>query len=69
MRDEWVRTLRTAVQVLVASAAVVPVLVPALGLSASIGLGAALVGAAAVVTRLMAIPVISNWVNKLLKAE
>lgn len=69
MRDEWVRTLRTAVQVLVASAAVVPVLVPALGLSASIGLGAALVGAAAVVTRVMAIPAISDWVNKLLRAE
>ena len=69
MKDQWVRTLRTAVQVLVASAVVVPVLVPALGLSASIGLGAALVGAAAVVTRLMAIPAISDWVNKLLRAE
>lgn len=69
MRDEWVRTLRTAVQVAVTAAVAIPVVVPAIGLSASVGLGAALIGGAAVVTRLMAIPVISDWVNKLLKAE
>lgn len=69
MRDEWVRTLRTALQVTVSAAVIIPVAVPALGLSASVGVGAALVAAAAIVTRLMAIPVISDWVNKLLRAE
>lgn len=69
MKDSWVRTLRTAIQVAVASAAVIPVLVPSLGLNASVGVGAALVGASALVTRLMAIPVVSDWVNKLLRAE
>lgn len=69
MRDSWVRTIRTAVQVAIASAAVIPLLVPALGLSATVGVGAALVGAAAAVTRVMAIPVVHDWVNKLLRAE
>jgi hypothetical protein len=69
VRDSWVRTIRTAVQVAIASAAVIPLLVPALGLSATVGVGAALVGAAAVVTRVMAIPVVHDWVNKLLRAE
>lgn len=69
MKDSWVRTIRTGVQVAIAAAAVIPVLVPALGLSATVGVGAALVGAAAIVTRVMAIPAISDWVNKLLKAE
>lgn len=69
MRDSWVRTIRTAVQVAISSAVIIPVLVPALGLNASVGVGAALVGAAAIVTRVMAIPAISDWVNKLLKAE
>lgn len=68
MKDQWVRTLRTAAQVAVTAAVVIPVLVPALGLSASVGVGAALVGGAAIVTRLMAIPVISDWINRLLKA-
>lgn len=69
MKDEWARTIRTGVQVAVAAAAIIPVLVPALGLSATVGVGAALVGAAAIVTRIMAIPVVSDWVNKLLRAE
>lgn len=68
MKDSWVRTLRTAFQVAVASAAIIPVLVPALGLSATVGVGAALVGAAAIVTRIMAIPVISDQINRLLRA-
>lgn len=56
-------------QTAIAAAAVIPVAVPALGLSTSVGLGASLVAAAAVVTRIMAIPTVSDWVNKLLKAE
>lgn len=69
MRDEWVRTLRTAVQVAVSSAVIIPVLVPALGLSASVGIGGALVAAAAIVTRVMAIPAISEPINRWLRAE
>jgi len=69
VKDSWVRTIRTAVQTAIAAAAVIPVAVPALGLSTSVGLGASLVGAAAFVTRVMAIPAVSDWVNKLLRAE
>jgi len=69
VRDEWVRTFRTAIGVTISAAAVIPLMVPALGLDTTVGVGAALVGAAAAVTRVMAIPGISERINRWLRAE
>lgn len=67
MRDEWKRTLRTAIQVAIATAPLAPVLVPTLGLSAAAGLGAALIAIAAAVTRISTVPQIAELLNKYLK--
>lgn len=67
MRDEWKRTLRTAIQVAIATAPLVPVLVPTLGLSATVGLGASLIAIAAAVTRISTIPEIAELLNKYFK--
>lgn len=69
MRDEWVRTFRTVIGVTISAAAVMPLVVSAAGISTTVGAGAALVGAAAAVTRVMAIPGISERINKWLRAE
>lgn len=60
------RTIRTAVQALIGVVPLFPVLVPALGLSESAGLGAALVAVSAGVARLMAVPQVDAWVDNLL---
>lgn len=67
MRDEWIRTVRTAIQVVVTVAAVVPMIVPAVGLSATVGVGAAAVAVAAAITRVMQIPAAAALLNKYLK--
>lgn len=69
MRDEWVRTARTVIGVTISVAAVIPLAVPALGLSSTVGAGAVLIGVAAAATRLMAIPAISEPINRWLRAE
>jgi len=69
VKPEWVRTIRTAIQVVIAVVALVPVLVPALGLSATVGVGAGLTAIAAVVTRIMAVPQLSELINRLLRSE
>lgn len=67
MKDEWVRTIRTAAQVAVAISASAPVLVPALGLSVTTGVGAVVVMVATAITRVMQIPEVSEILNKYLK--
>ena len=67
MRDEWVRTVRTAIQILVSVGALAPVLVPALGLSTTVGVGAAVIGVAAIVTRVTSTPEIAELLNKYFK--
>lgn len=61
----WVKPTRTAIQVLIALIPVVPILVPALGLSATAGVGAGLVTAAAFLSRLMQIPRVEEILNRL----
>lgn len=51
---KWERPTRTAIQFLIVLIPAVPFLVPALGLSATAGLGASLVAGASLLSRLMA---------------
>lgn len=67
MRDEWKRTLRTVVQVAVSVSLCAPALVPALGLSATAGVGATVLALSAVVTRVMQIPQIAELLDRHLK--
>jgi len=67
MRDEWVRTVRTVMQVTVSLALAAPVLIPALGLTTATGVGATLLAIAATVTRLTQVPAIADLLNKYLK--
>lgn len=67
MRDEWKRTLRTVVQVAISVSACAPLLVPALGLSVTAGVGATVLALAAAVTRLMQIPAVAIPLNKYFK--
>jgi hypothetical protein len=67
VRDEWVRTVRTAVQVTVSLALAAPVLVPALGLSMTTGVGVTLLAIASTVTRLSQVPQVALLLNKYLK--
>lgn len=63
--DKWVKPIRTAIQSLIALIPVVPVLVPALGLSVTVGVGAALVSAASLISRLMQIPAVETFLATL----
>lgn len=63
--SKWVRPARTAIQVLIALIPVVPVLVPALGLDATVGVGAALVTAASLASRAMQIPAVETLLESL----
>lgn len=67
MRDEWVRTIRTVIQVVSAVAVSIPLLLPALGVSTTIGAGASIVAVAAAVTRGMQIPAVASLLNKYFK--
>lgn len=67
MRDEWRRSIRTAIQVVIALAASAPVLVPALGISTATSLGAGMIAIAAAVSRLSAIPSVAELLNKYFK--
>ena len=63
--SKWVRPARTAIQVSIALIPVVPVLVPALGLDATVGVGAALVKAASLASRVMQTPAVEKSLETL----
>ncbi len=67
MKDSTVRTIRTAVQTLFLVAASIPVLLPSLGVDTTVGYGASLVAAAAIVSRVHAIPGVSDFLYRYLK--
>lgn len=67
MRTEWVRTVRTAIQILVSVGALAPILVPALGLDQTVGVGAAVIAVGAAVTRVSQIPQVAELLNKYFK--
>lgn len=63
--NEWIKPVRTALQILIPLVALFPVLIPALGISTSVGVGATLLGASAILSRLMQIPAVEIWLHKL----
>lgn len=67
MTEEWKRTLRTAVQIVSAVAVAVPVLLPAIGVSTTVGVGATVLAVAVAVTRVMQNPTVASLLNKYLK--
>lgn len=67
MNPEWTRTIRTVIQVALPLVASAPLLVPALGLSVTTGVGASIVALAALLTRVMQIPAVAGLLNKYLK--
>jgi hypothetical protein len=67
MKEENVRTVRTAVQTVLAVAVAMPVLLESLGVRTAGGVGAGLVVAASVVTRVHSIPAVNELLNKYLK--
>ncbi len=69
MKKEWVRVCRTLIQVLVPLAAAAPLLVDEIGLSATSGLGASLLAASAVLTRLMSVPAVEQAISRLLREK
>ena len=68
MRQEWARTVRTSIQVVVGLLPMLPVLIPALGLSATAGVGASVLAVSAVLTRLMQIPAVDQLVQRILRS-
>lgn len=67
MKESTARTVRTAVQALIAVAVAMPVVLPELGIQVSAGFGASMVAAAAAITRLHQIPAVNDLLNKYLK--
>jgi len=63
--NKWIRPARTAIQLLIALIPVVPLLVPALGLSATVGVGASLVTVASLISRVMQFPAVENLLTRL----
>lgn len=65
MRSEWKRALRTGVQVALSLLLVSPAILPALGLNASLGVGAIVAGLSALLSRLMSIPQLVPFFRKI----
>jgi hypothetical protein len=63
--NKWVKPARTAIQVLIALTSAAPILVPALGLSATVGAGAVVLTVSAVVSRLMQMPSVETLLKSL----
>jgi len=63
--DKWVKPLRTAIQVTIALTSAAPILVPALGLSATVGVGAVVLTVSAAVSRAMQIPSVEALLQRL----
>lgn len=63
--SKWIKPARTAIQSAIALIPVVPVLVPALGLSATMGVGASLVTVASLLSRVMQVPAVEKLLSTL----
>lgn len=62
--NKWRKPIRTVIQVLIALTSAAPILVPALGLSATVGTGAIVLTVSAAASRLMQ----TSYVETLLKS-
>lgn len=67
MKESTAKTIRTAVQTLIAVAAAAPALLQALGVSTTVGFGATVVAVAAAVTRVHQLPAVNELLNKYFK--
>jgi hypothetical protein len=56
------------IQAAIAVVPIVPVLVPLVGLSTTVGVGAILIAIAGAAARVMQVPAINGWINRLLRA-
>lgn len=65
MKPEWKKAARTALQVTVSLLLASPVLLPALGLNVSVGVGAAIVAASGLLARVMSMPQLIPLFEKL----
>lgn len=66
MKSEWIRVIRTVIQVLIPTIAAAPLIVDKLGIDKTAGVGAGVVVAAGVLTRLMAVPQFDSLINQFL---
>lgn len=64
VENKWRTVARTVFQVVIGLAAIVPLVVPALGLSTAVGAGAAAIAVAAAVTRVMSIPAVNEFLDR-----
>lgn len=64
VEHKWRATVRTVFQVVLALAAIIPLIVPAIGLSSAAGVGAIVLAVAAAITRLMAEPKVNDFIEK-----
>jgi hypothetical protein len=69
VKQEWARTIRTTIQVMVGLIPAMPALIPALGLNATVGVGASILATSAVLTRLMQVPAVDRLVQKFLRSQ
>lgn len=58
--SKWVKPARTAIQVLIGLTSAAPILVPALGLNATLGAGAVVMTVSTTLSRLMAVPAVEK---------
>lgn len=65
MFGSWVKPVRTALQTFIATIVLLPFLVEALGMDTAAGVGAALAGFAAAASRVMAIPMVEDFLSRL----
>lgn len=63
--NKWRKPIRTAIQVLIALTSAAPILVPALGLDATVGAGALVLTVSAAVSRLMQVPSVETLLQSL----
>lgn len=64
VEHSWKATIRTAFQVILALAVIAPLVVPAVGLSTTVGVGAIVVAASAAIAKVMAIPGVNDFVDR-----
>lgn len=64
MNPKWVKVIRTAIQCSIALISVLPLAIPALGLSATVGLGAAVLGISTSLSRVMQLPAVETLLQK-----
>lgn len=62
--EKWRKPARTAIQSLIALISVAPILVPALGLSATTGVGVAVLTVSATLARVMQNPQVESLLRK-----